>query len=275
VSKLLAQVADPSAPRSAHQALVRKLLARGRFDEAFSAASRYVGLDPDHDVALELYAQAAAVTGRVSAALAAVDAQVEADPTVVARHVRAAAAFEAAGDERRACAHFRSLASLPSANESATYHALRCRARLGERAAALAEARAIQKPGALITKLLTALDAGSAPPYEASVTPGAFEVRVACSGESASCPAPVVVGPSGNVVSPWTPAAACSNNALSIATLAGGTYRTIVTGDVPDAGATVTVRALGLTRTIPITRSGTQIALASTVTLPPQSFGFN
>ena len=33
---------------------MRKLLARGRFDDAYAAASRYVGLDPDHEVALEL-----------------------------------------------------------------------------------------------------------------------------------------------------------------------------------------------------------------------------
>lgn len=268
ITRLLAQVAEPSAPRSAHQSLVRKLLAAGRFDDAFAAASRYRDLDPDHDVALELYAEAAVATGRTALALSAVDAQVEADPARAAPHRRAAAAFEAAGDERRACAHFRALASLPSAGDAAAYHALRCRARLGDRARVLAEARALPHPGALVTKLLAALEAGSAPPYEPPAAPGAFEVRVACSAEGADCPVPVVVGPTGTVVSPWTPAVPCSRSDLAFANVTSGTYRTLLTGAVPPAGAEVTVRVLGQTRTLTVTQPGTRVALASTVTFP-------
>ena len=272
VNKLLAQAAAPGAPRSAHQTLVRKLLARGRFDEAYAAASRYLALDPDHDLALELYAQASAATGRGVAALMAVDAQTEAEPHDPARHRRAAAAFELAGDERRACAHFRALASL-TADEPAAYHALRCRARLGDRAAALAAALAVPKPGALLTRLLAALEAGSAPPYEPTVAAGAFEVSVACRAETAQCPIPVVVGPTGNVISPWTPAAACTHDALSLPALASGTYHTLLTGEVPDTGAEVTVRVLGQSRTATIVRPGTHLALTSTVTLARASSG--
>lgn len=269
IAKLLAQVADPSAPRSAHQKLVKKLLAAGRFDDAFTAASRYRGIDPDHESALELYAQAAVATGRTSVALSAVDAQVEADPTQPARHGRAAAAFEAAGDERRACAHFRALASLPSADDAAAYHALRCRARLGERAATLAEARAVAKPGPLVTKLVAALEAGSAPAFEPATAAGSFEVRVTCDAEGADCPVPIVVGPTGTVVSPWTPAAPCSRSALALVNVTSGTYRTLLTGAVPTAGAEVTVRVLGRAKTVTITQPGTRVALASTVTMPP------
>jgi Ca-activated chloride channel family protein len=268
IAKLLAQAADPGAKRSAHQALVRKLLASGRFEDAFGAASRYLGLDPDHEVALELYAESAAATGRTRAAVMAIDAQVETDPTSAARHRRAAAAFEAAGDERRACAHFRSLASLPGAEESAQFHALRCRARLGERAEVLAEARALAKPSSAVAKLITALEAGSAPPYVPPPAAGSFEVRVACSGEVSQCPAPIVVGPTGTVISPWTPAAPCSRSALAFTNVAAGTYRTLLTGDVPATGAEVTVRVLGQSKSITIARPGTQVALATTVTLP-------
>ena len=275
LAKLLAKVAEPGAPRSAHQALVRKLLARGRFDDAFAAASRYVGLDPDHEVALELYAEAAATTGRPRVAVMALDAQVEGDPTRVDPHRRAAAAFEATGDERRACAHFRALASLPSADDTAVYHALRCRARLGERTAVVAMARALPKPGALVAKLITALESGSAPPFEPSQVAGSFEARVTCSGEAAACPVPVLVGPTGNVVSPWTPVAACSRGALSLASVTSGTYRTLVAGDVPASGAELVVRVLGQSKTVALLHSGTRVALATTVTMPDTSFGMN
>ncbi len=273
LAKLLAQVAEPGASRSTHQALVRKLLARGRFEDAFAAASRYVGIDPDHEVALELFAEAAAVTGRPRAAVMSIDAQVENDPTRAALHRRAAAAFEATGDERRACAHFRALASLPSADDSAAYHALRCRARLGERAATLTEARALPKPGALVTRLIAALESGTVPPFEPAPVAGSFEVRVACQGEAAQCPVPIVVGPTGNVISPWTPATPCSRGALALASVTSGTYRTLVTGEIPPAGAELVVRVLGQTKTVALLRSGTQVALATTVTMPVQSFG--
>ena len=271
IAKLLAQVSDPGAPRSAHQALVKKLLASGRFDDAFAASSRYVGLDPDHEVALELYAEAAAATGRSRIALLSVDAQVESDPTRIGPHRRAAAAFEAAGDERRACAHFRAMASLPGADDTATYHALRCRARLGERAPVLAEARALAKPGALVSKLIAAIEAGSAPPFEPAPASGSFEARVTCRGEANECPAPIVVGPTGTVVSPWTPATPCARDALALKSVTSGTYRTLVAGEVPRGGADLTVRVLGQTKTIALQRAGTTIALATTVTMPDPS----
>lgn len=267
ITKLLAQVAGPDAPRSAHQALVKKLLARGRFDEAFAAASRYLGLDPDHEVALELYAQAAAVTGRMKAAVTAVDAQVEAEPTQAARHRRAAAAFEAAGDERRACAHFRALASLPGADDGALYHSLRCRARLGERAGALAAARATARPGTLVSRLTAALESGSVPPYEPTVLAGSFEVRVICRGEGSECPSPIVVGPTGTVVSPWTPASPTSHDAVTFTNVLGGAYRTLVSGPVPEAGAELTVRVLGQSKTVRVVQPGTRVMVVSTVTL--------
>ena len=268
LAKILAQAAAPDASRSAHQAAVRKLLARGRFDDAFAEASRYIGLDPDHETALELYAEAAAATGRPRVAVMAVDAQVEADPTRVIAHRRAAAAFEATGDERRACAHFRALASLPGADDAAAYHALRCRARLGERSQVITEARAITKPGALVTKLLEALDHGSSPPFEPAASAGPFDVRVTCHGEAAECPAPIVVGPTGRVLSPWTPAAPCSRSEITLASVTSGTYRTRIIGDLPSGGAEVTVRVLGQSKTVQLARTGTQTILATSVTLP-------
>ncbi|MBK8251386.1 MAG: AgmX/PglI C-terminal domain-containing protein [Polyangiaceae bacterium] len=269
IAKIVAQVADPQAPRSAHQALIKKLLAAGRFDDAFVAASRYRTLDPDHETALELHAQAAAATSRMSEALTSIDAQSESDSSSVVKHRRAAAALSSAGDERRACAHFRAVATLTPADDAAKYQALRCRARLGERASALTQARALPKPGPLVQNLITALQAGSAPPFEPTLTAGSFDVRVTCAAEEANCPAPVLVTPGGTVVSPWTPASPTTRSVVSTTRLVSGTYRTLLIGGVPSAGAEVTVTALGQSKTVKvITSSLAAVALVSTVTMP-------
>ena len=75
---------------------------------------------------------------RVSAAELA--AQVELEPTNVARQLDAARAYEAERSERRACAHFRAAATLAPRDLEVQYQALRCRARvLGERVSVLAD----------------------------------------------------------------------------------------------------------------------------------------
>ena len=63
------------------------------------------------------------------------------------------------GDERRACAHWRSLAVLQPQSDESVFQALRCRARvLDDLEAALSDARAVMKPGKLVTQLLPQLD---------------------------------------------------------------------------------------------------------------------
>ncbi|MEJ7730930.1 MAG: AgmX/PglI C-terminal domain-containing protein [Polyangiaceae bacterium] len=100
LAKLRARRAEQPEVRAAHAALVKGLLARGRFPEALSAAGRFGEVDPDSSAARELLAQAAAATGDQAMALAAVDAHVETEPRSRAAHLRAARALEAARDER-------------------------------------------------------------------------------------------------------------------------------------------------------------------------------
>ena len=130
LGKLRKAVADADKSRKAHEALIRGLLRRGRFVDALGAAKTFVELDPDLPIARELLSYAAAALGDGKTAVAAVDALSETDARSVKVHVRAARAFESIGDERRACAHWRSLAELAPKNEEVVAEALRCRGRV-------------------------------------------------------------------------------------------------------------------------------------------------
>jgi Ca-activated chloride channel family protein len=268
LDKLRAALAAEETSRQRHEALVRGLLARGRFADALTAARRFADLDPDLGRAREIYAGAAAAAGEATEARTALDAAVELSPASVDLHDRAARAFEAAGDEARACAHWRSIASLRPKDDGARYQAWRCRARLGEKDAALAEARALDKPGKQVAALIEKLAAGPAPAYDAAAaTPGTFEATVRCTDESARCPSVVVVRPNGDVVSPWSPTAR-RTTARSVALLAGleGTYRTLLVGGAPDARGEVVIRAHESARTFRFDHGGLQTVAATTVT---------
>src|SRR5262249_54741916 len=142
--------------RQRHEALIRGLLTRGRFSEALHAARRFADLDPDLPRARELLAQAAAAAGDAELARAALGAEVESAPRSYDLHARVARAFEAAGDERRACAHFRSMLELRPAEGEAAYEALRCEARIGDRDRALKAALSMKSPGKRVTELIAA-----------------------------------------------------------------------------------------------------------------------
>ena len=97
------------------------------FRRGLAAARRFVSLDPDLPVARELLAYAAVTNDDPALAAASIDTQTETDPTSVKWHVRGARSFEALGDERRACAHWRSLVELSPKSDEFAYEALRCR----------------------------------------------------------------------------------------------------------------------------------------------------
>jgi Ca-activated chloride channel family protein len=248
---------DEGATRRRHEALVLGLLGHGRFPEALSAARRFADLDPELPRALRLLAEAAAAAGEAGLARTALDAEVELVPRSADAHGRAARAFEAAGDEVRACAHWRSLAELRPGDETRA-QALRCRARLGEREEVLREAASAPKPGKLVADLVSVLEAGPSPAYDAAAAgPGEMEVTVRCSAETTHCPDVVVVKPSGEVVSPWSPAAARSSaRAVAFAGLPAGDYRTVLVGGSPDARGEVDVRARNTMRTFRFERGG-------------------
>lgn len=277
LGKLRKAVADADKSRKAHEALIRGLLRRGRFVDALAAAKTFVELDPDLPIARELLSYAAAVLGDGKTAVAAVDALSETDARSVKVHVRAARAFESIGDERRACAHWRSLAELAPKNEEAVAEALRCRGRvMGDREAALADAKAIDKPGKLIAALLPRLESGDVPAYDAvNADGGRFEAKVSCDAGVTDCPQVIVITPRGTVLSPWTPAEARSSRvSVAFSGLLDGTYRVMLVGGAQDAKGNVEVRAINAKGKYDFARAGVEQTVATgAVTLVPSGWG--
>src|SRR5262249_35227529 len=149
----------PSSRRKL-ESLVRGLLGKGRLAEALPAARRFVELDPDLPVALDLLSFASVTAGDGPLALVTVDAMCETSPDSVRAHLRAAKAFEAAGNEIRACGHWRSLAELDPKSDDHRYESLRCRARaLAQPGPVLDELRALPKRGKRLDELLKNLEA--------------------------------------------------------------------------------------------------------------------
>jgi Ca-activated chloride channel family protein len=269
-----ASAASPES-RAKREALLRGLLARGRFEEALTSARAFAEADPDYPAALDLLSYAAAASGDAKTALLAVDAVVETSSNSVKAHLRAARALEAAADERRACAHWRSLAEL-DANDEWRYQALRCRARtLGDRDAAAADARAIENPSKRVSELTPLLTAGDVPAYDpAGSWGGQMEVTVACEGPIDACPVPIVVAPNGTVFSPYTPADARSGpRAVAITVLRDGSYHALVVGGAESAKGKVTFRAVESSRNVELTHGGLQTVAASDVEVPAPWFG--
>ena len=250
VAKARSDAASDPASRKRRESLVRTLLGRGQFDEARVVAEAFADADPDSVVASELVAEARAATGDGAGALTAIDAAVESAPRSTTAHGRAARAFEAAGDERRACAHWRSLAELQPSDDGAIAESLRCRARSADgRATAEAEAKDIDKPGPRVAALAAAFERGDTPAFEDHAPAGTLVAKVTCAEGHERCGAVVVVTPQGTVVSPWTPGAWRSGaGEVAVGALWNGAYKTRLVGAAVGVKATVTVRALGSTR---------------------------
>jgi hypothetical protein len=267
IEKLRAAVQGSNESRKKHEALVRGLLVRGRFAEALTAAKRFTELDPDLALARELLAYAAVATGDKKLASSAVATLVENAPATLKVQVRAARAFEAFGDERRACAHWRSIAELQPKADEALYESFRCRARvLDDRDGALAAARAVEKPGKRVQGLIPLLETSKPPAFEtATGSPGQFEAILNCIGD---CPIVIVITPTGTVFSAWTPALARSSpKSFAFSGLMTGTYRTLLVGGARDARGEVELRALGATKKIPFTSGAVRTVAATTVTV--------
>ena len=274
LAKLRSDVAANPSSRRKYEDLVRGLLSHGHFEEALEHAKKFVGLDPDLPVARELLAYAAVTNDDPQLAVLSVDTQTETEPTSIKWHVRGARAFEAMGDERRACAHWRSLAELSPQSDEYTYESLRCRARVfDDREASLSDARRVAKPGKLLGTLIPALEEGRPPPFaKSSAGAGQLEADFNCaSGER--CPTVFIVSPIGNVFSPFTPTDSRSSaKSVAVAGLRDGTYTTLLAGGSPDAHGEIELRAFGSTKKFAIAHGGTQTVAATKVTLP-QSLG--
>jgi Ca-activated chloride channel family protein len=267
--------------RRKHENLIRGLLARGRFYDALVRARQLADLDPDRAEAQELLAFAATVNGDRELALQAMGSLVELSSRRASTHARAARAFEAAGDERRACAHWRSLAALSPSSVDALYQALRCRARmLDDRARVLEQARSYEGPAPAIKALIGELEAGRLPRYEAGSTGvTALEAKVRCEGPMSSCPTVAVVAPNGTVYSPFTPAAPAAAPtrgglfAVAVPKVGDGTYRTFLIGGDPSAEGELELKALGSVKKLPILRGGARTVAATVVAGVEGPFG--
>jgi hypothetical protein len=247
LDKLRSDLAANPASRARHQALVRGLLLRGRFAPALAAAEHFVEQDPELPQARELLAYARVASGDRSGAVRAIADLVEDAANDAKAQGRAARAFEALGDEARACAHWRALFELLPGSDAARFEALRCRARvLGDREAALADARAVSKPDASLLRLLPLLESGQVPPFEKSNgSAGQFEVELDCE-PAADCPLPIVITPTGTVLSPSTPGLGRSSaRGFAFSGLLSGPYRVLLVGGALGAKGHVAVRALG------------------------------
>jgi hypothetical protein len=271
LDKLQAELAASPDSRKRHEALIRGLLQRGRFAPALAAAERFVELDPDLPVARELLSYAAVATGDRQRATAAVDAMTETDPRALKAQGRAARAFEALGDEARACAHWRSMFELAPSSDAALFESLRCRARvLGDRAAALGDAKAVARPGPLLQKLLPLLEAGEIPAFQkSSGSVGQFEVSLSCDAKQ-DCPYVIVITPTGTVFSPWTPALGRSSpTSFAFSGLLTGQYRVLLVGGGPNVTGKVEVRALNARNVFDFAPGHAQVVAVTQVTLAP------
>lgn len=275
LDKLQAELVASPESRKRHEALVRGLLQRGRFAAALSAAERFVDLDPDLAIARELLSYAAVATGDKKRAATAVDAITESDPKALKAHGRAARAFEALGDELRACAHWRSMFELAPGSDAALFESLRCRARvLADRAPALADARAVVRPGPLLQMLMPLLESGEIPAFQkSSGAVGQFEVTLTCDAKQ-DCPYAIVITPTGTVFSPWTPALGRSSpTSFAFSGLLTGRYRVLLVGGAPGATGKLEVRALNARNVLDFAAGHPQVMAVTQVTLAPSGLG--
>jgi Ca-activated chloride channel family protein len=266
IEKLRKAVSEAPSSRRKQIALIRGLIARGRFDEALTEAKRFSEADPDLADAHDLLAQAAAAAGDARLAVTEVDTQAELNARRAAPHLRAAKAFEALGDERRACAHWRSAAELTPSSDDALYEALRCRARvMGGRDAALAEARAIEKKGPKVEKLIEELTARDAPAFAPATLGAAFKASGECANAAERPPFVVVLPAGGAVLSPWTAGTAqIEQGSIVLPFVQDGMYRVLVAGLGSGSTCELTVRAHGSVKKIPVTGSDALAAVRTT-----------
>ncbi len=215
--------------RRGHLEGIRTRLSQGRMEEAYTAATALLLLDPDLPAAREAFAEAAAALGHREEAVQAMAAASALDPRSTSRHLMAARTSLAVGDTTRACAHLRALGELSPKDYAA--RADTCRA------------------GGLPTL-----------PEPAA---GGFEASLSCEGTT--CPGIAVITPAGRVLSPWTTGSA--GPAAAAGLLQTGIYRTlVVTGE---HRGDLTVRALGVAFTAHLSAEDPRrTAVISRLTIP-------
>jgi tetratricopeptide (TPR) repeat protein len=193
------------APRDARfrRQLIRTFLASGHFVAAEAEADRFVGAFPVSLDAHAIAADAKLAVQDLAGAAAALAAAVELDPLASERQRRAATAYVAAGDERRACAHFRAASALAPSDRALEFEAFRCRAASGAgRLELLAELDARGPLSPQLQELQSALSEQRALPKFPPAAHTGFSVQIVCSMAPNACPTPLLVSEDGDVTAP-------------------------------------------------------------------------
>jgi Ca-activated chloride channel family protein len=269
-------VLDDPRSRPSRDALVRGLLAHGRFTEALQAARRFVELDPDLAAARQLLAYALTVNGDAAGAALAIDSLTEGAAKDAPAHERAARALEAVGDEQRACAHWRSLAELRRSDDAAAFEALRCRARVfGQSESVLKEIRDLARRPPRLEQLTERVTSGQVPRFDPVSGNMPIAASVRCSPSDQACPAVILIAPDGSVASPWTPPSARTPMGVAAAAaVRDGTYRMLLVGGATDANGEVEIRALETAGKFPFSSAGAVQTIAVTTISGVADFPF-
>lgn len=248
LERLRARVESHPESRRARTHWLQGLVRRGRFQDALRVAEELVRADPENPAAHQWLARAALLGGdrqRAARELSSAVELAEPDPEI---QLRVARANEALGDEARACAHWRAAFELDPTHAGARFQALRCRALLGELGTAQAEALRVPEPDPALSTLKTLLEQGRSEAYHpAQDRRGWFQASVSCPVDARRCPIPVVITPTGAVVSPFTPErAAVGADRVELSFRTSGVYRTLLVGGEPEVEAEVRVVAAGV-----------------------------
>jgi tetratricopeptide (TPR) repeat protein/Mg-chelatase subunit ChlD len=221
----------------------RRLIAAGAFERAGAEAARLAREEPSSWQAFELFAESAAARGAGTEAALSLGRLVELHASDADAELRAARAYASAGDDARACSHFRAATWLVPDDREIRYQALRCRAgTLGERLAVLEELQAVGSDHPKTRRLAEALRTlKPVPPYEPDSEPS-LRIRIEC-GKRDGCPKPILVSAGGLVFSPWT-RADFAGGALGLRTLDESEYLVFLT-PAPGRPATLIVEGLG------------------------------
>jgi hypothetical protein len=272
---LRAAVDKEPASRTAHEALVRGWMVRGRFAEAVVSARHLTTIDPDSALAWSLLAEASVVTGDLETTVAALDTIAALAPDAVQGHLNAARAYHEAGDLARSCAHFQALGRGldPGVTDAVRAETFRCRAAVfSERAEVLREASAIAHPGPLVRALLATLQQDKSLDYTDPTPPGPVSASLDC---QSPCPLLALLTPRGRIVSALTPGVTQARRTALPGARSNGTYRILLLGERSRAHPTlsVTVQADGLRQRFSATADG-PLTVATLTVLRDDRGGF-
>ena len=232
---------ESTRPQSAgkRERALRALVAGGQFRDAQQLAQRILEIAPQDRIALEILASAAAAQLDTSVSCAASEARLELEPDNDSLRLSLAQAYLGLDDERRACAHLR---SIRPKNEELASNVARCRYRwFGEQSTE-----------------------GAGPPTLPGNSAQAFQVVMSCDPSTIDCPKPIVVTPLGNVASFLLPAPGKGSvSPLAFWPPTDGFYHVMIVGGTRSANGTVEVSVGDQSKQFEFRRGGAMQTIAT------------